>query len=163
MAQRAMMGRKTFTRRFQQLAGTSFLSWLLTGRLALGQRLLESTDAPIDVVADKAGFGSSESLRLHFRRHFGFSPTEWTRQFRGWSPIRRNQPFKSQPSADVEAAESGRALPFRVGIGKSTLSDSSFQASAFGKRLEPRSRPGAAVRLFRRPANPNAASLKNLP
>ncbi|MFZ6726946.1 GlxA family transcriptional regulator [Undibacterium sp. MH2W] len=82
MASRALMSRRTFTRQFKQLTGTSFLTWLQNARLAFAQRLLETTDVPIEVIADKAGFGSVESLRLHFKRHMSISPSEWRRQFR---------------------------------------------------------------------------------
>jgi len=82
MASRANMSRRTFTRQFKQLTGTTFLSWLQTERLIYVQRLLESTDASIEAVADRSGFGSPEALRMHFRRQLGLSPTEWRKQFR---------------------------------------------------------------------------------
>lgn len=75
MAGRAMMSRGAFTRQFKQLPGTNFLSWLHAERVVYAQRLLESTDASIDTVADKTGFGSAESLRVHFRRQVGIAPT----------------------------------------------------------------------------------------
>lgn len=82
MAERARMSRRSFTRQFKQLTGTSFLPWLLAERLAYVQRLLEATDAPVERVAERVGFGSPESLRLHFRRQFGISPTQWRKLFR---------------------------------------------------------------------------------
>jgi len=82
LAERALMSRRTFTRQFKQLTGMGFVSWLLAERLAYAQRLLESTSGSIDVVAERTGFGSPESLRLHFRRQFGIAPTEWRKQFR---------------------------------------------------------------------------------
>ncbi len=39
---------------------------LLGERLARAQQLLESTDQPIDAIAQRAGFGSAASLRQHF-------------------------------------------------------------------------------------------------
>jgi transcriptional regulator GlxA family with amidase domain len=83
MAARAILSRRTFTRQFKQLTGASFTVWLQLERLAYAQRLLESSAASMDVVATKAGFGSPESLRLHFRRQFGIAPTDWRKQFRG--------------------------------------------------------------------------------
>lgn len=82
MAARAQMSRRSFTRQFKQLTGTSFLPWLLAARLAYVQRLLEATDASVERVAEKAGFGSPEALRWHFRRQFGVSPTQWRKLFR---------------------------------------------------------------------------------
>jgi transcriptional regulator GlxA family with amidase domain len=79
----ALMSRRTFTRQFRQLTGTTFSDWLLHERLALSQKLLESSDHSVDAVAALAGFGSPESLRLNFRRTFGVSPSAWRQTFRG--------------------------------------------------------------------------------
>ena len=83
LAERALMSRRTFTRQFKLLTGMGFVSWVLVERLAYAQRLLESTSGSIEVVAERTGFGSPESLRLHFRRQFGIAPSEWRKQFRG--------------------------------------------------------------------------------
>ncbi|MHB1587825.1 MAG: helix-turn-helix domain-containing protein, partial [Acidiferrobacteraceae bacterium] len=52
-------------------------------RLALAQRLLETTDQSIDRIASAAGFGSSVSLRQHFAAAFRVSPSVYRRTFRG--------------------------------------------------------------------------------
>jgi transcriptional regulator GlxA family with amidase domain len=83
LANDAKMSRRTFTRHFKALTGTSVQTWLLAERLALSQRLLERTDQSVENVSDMAGFGSVVSLRLHFRRAFGVSPTTWRRNFGG--------------------------------------------------------------------------------
>lgn len=83
LAERAMMSRRTFTRRFHQLTGSTVGEWLQGERLALAQRLLESTQHPVETVASLSGFGSPVSLRLHFRSAFGVSPSAWRRAFRG--------------------------------------------------------------------------------
>ena len=77
LAERAMMSRRTFTRRFHQLTGSTVGEWLQGERLALAQRLLESTGNSVETIAGLAGFGSSVSLRLHFRNAFGLSPSTW--------------------------------------------------------------------------------------
>ena len=74
LAQRALLSRRTFTRRFRSLTGTTVIRWLLTQRLALAQRLLEGTGLSIDEVAAAAGFGSAVSMRQHFRVGFNTSP-----------------------------------------------------------------------------------------
>jgi transcriptional regulator GlxA family with amidase domain len=61
----------------------TFGQWLLHERLALTQRLLETSDHSIEAVSALAGFGSPESLRLHFRRAFAVSPTAWRQTFKG--------------------------------------------------------------------------------
>jgi transcriptional regulator GlxA family with amidase domain len=83
LAERALMSRRTFTRRFKQLTGTTVGKWLLSQRLALAQRLLESTDQSVDLIASGAGFGSAVSLRQHFATAFRTSPSHYRREFRG--------------------------------------------------------------------------------
>jgi transcriptional regulator GlxA family with amidase domain len=83
LAGQALMSRRTFTRQFRLLTGMTVGSWLLQERLTMTQRLLESSDQPVEVIAMLAGFGSAESLRLHFRRTFGVSPQAWRQTFRG--------------------------------------------------------------------------------
>lgn len=79
----ACMSRRHFTRLFRIITGTTVHQWLLTERLQRAQNLLERTDQSIEAVAGLAGFGSAESLRLHFRRSFKTSPQQWRRAFQG--------------------------------------------------------------------------------
>ncbi len=81
LAREARMSRRSFTRHFRALTGTSAANWLLKERLHYSQRLLESSDSSVDAVADAAGFGSVASFRRHFREAFGFTPTVWREQF----------------------------------------------------------------------------------
>jgi len=82
LAQRALMSRRTFTRRFRRLTGTTVGQWLLAQRLILAQRLLETTDQPIERIAAASGFGSAVSLRQHFGEAFKVSPSSHRREFR---------------------------------------------------------------------------------
>jgi transcriptional regulator GlxA family with amidase domain len=86
LAARAAMSRRNFTRHFRQTTGTSFKQWLLNQRLAHAQRMLESSDASIELVAQQAGFGTGLSLRQHFRTALDISPSVYRRQFRAHSP-----------------------------------------------------------------------------
>ena len=83
LAGRALMSRRTFTRQFRQLMGMTAVEWLHAERLALSQRLLESSDHSVEAISALVGFGSPESLRLHFRRAFGVSPMAWRASFKG--------------------------------------------------------------------------------
>lgn len=83
LAQRALMSRRTFTRHFRQLTGSTVGAWLLGQRLALSQRLLEGTEHDIAQIADLTGFASPVTLRHHFRKAFGVSPSAWRDTFNG--------------------------------------------------------------------------------
>ncbi|WP_068825710.1 GlxA family transcriptional regulator [Pseudomonas sp. BMS12] len=83
LAERVLMSRRTFTRHFRQLTGSTLGDWLLAERLALSQRLLEGTEQSVEAIAALAGFGSPVSLRHHFGRAFGVSPSAWRHSFRG--------------------------------------------------------------------------------
>jgi transcriptional regulator GlxA family with amidase domain len=83
LAQRVLMSRRTFTRHFRQITGSTVGEWLAAERLALTQRLLETTDQPVERIAALVGFGSPESLRHHFRAAFGVSPSAWRKTFSG--------------------------------------------------------------------------------
>lgn len=83
LAAKSLMSRRTFTRRFRLLTGTTVGNWLLSERLGLSQRLLETTDMSIERIAGLAGFGSPVSLRHHFGKAFAVSPTVWRKTFQG--------------------------------------------------------------------------------
>jgi transcriptional regulator GlxA family with amidase domain len=82
LAAKAFMSRRTFTRRFRQATGTTVGAWLLNQRLALAQRLLETTGLPIDLVAEQAGFGAVVSLRKQFTKVLHTSPGRYRKEFR---------------------------------------------------------------------------------
>jgi transcriptional regulator GlxA family with amidase domain len=83
LARRALLSRRTFTRHFRQVTGTTVGQWLLNQRLALAQRQLESTSRSVEQIAVDAGFGSAVSLRQHFAASLKTSPSTYRREFRG--------------------------------------------------------------------------------
>lgn len=83
LAERALMSRRSFTRRFNQTTGSCFSDWLVNQRLALAQRFLEKTDQPIELIAEKAGFSSPLMLRRHFKKNLNTSPLQYRKTFRG--------------------------------------------------------------------------------
>jgi len=82
LAERALMSRRTFTRRFRESTGTTVGRWLANQRLALAQRLLETSERSIEEVAGAAGFGSAISLRQHFAAALRTSPSAYRKGFR---------------------------------------------------------------------------------
>jgi transcriptional regulator GlxA family with amidase domain len=82
LAERALMTRRTFTRRFRLAMGMPVGAWLLSQRLGLAQQLLETTDNSVDLIAEMSGFGSTASLRQHFNATLKISPSNYRREFR---------------------------------------------------------------------------------
>jgi transcriptional regulator GlxA family with amidase domain len=81
LAAHAAMSVRTFTRRFRAEVGLSPTRWLIDQRVTLARRLLETTDLPVDQVAQQAGLGTAASLRLHMAANVGISPTAYRRTF----------------------------------------------------------------------------------
>jgi transcriptional regulator GlxA family with amidase domain len=82
LARRAGTSPRTFARRFRATTGTTPHQWILSQRILLAQRLLETTDDPIELVAQRCGFGSAAGLRQHFSRAMSASPQSYRRTFR---------------------------------------------------------------------------------
>jgi len=82
LAARAGMSRRTFTRRFRQAVGTTVGAWLLDQRLALAQRLLETTGLNVDLIAQQVGFGSEVALRKQFNKRLQTTPSRYRKEFR---------------------------------------------------------------------------------
>jgi transcriptional regulator GlxA family with amidase domain len=76
------MSVRTFTRRFRAETGMSPTQWILEQRITRARELLEKTDLPVDDVAEAAGFGTATSLRQHFARTVGVSPSAYRATFR---------------------------------------------------------------------------------
>jgi transcriptional regulator GlxA family with amidase domain len=82
LAARAAMSPRTFARRFLASTGTTPLSWIVRERIRLAQRLLETSDLPVDVLARESGFGGPDNLRKHFGRALRTTPQAYRRAFR---------------------------------------------------------------------------------
>lgn len=120
MAAAAAMSRRSFTRHFRQVTGTTPKQWLLAERLALAQRLLETTAEPVERIAQRAGFASATVLRQQMRAACGLSPSAWRQGFATRSPDgTAARPTAVRPmrgaAAPVENRrhEHGTALPGR--------------------------------------------------
>jgi transcriptional regulator GlxA family with amidase domain len=82
MARHAGMSVRTFSRRFRDEAGMTPGQWLARQRVDLARRLLETTDLPVDRIAERAGFGTSASLRQHLVASIGVPPSAYRHTFR---------------------------------------------------------------------------------
>ncbi|MFF5762901.1 GlxA family transcriptional regulator [Streptomyces tanashiensis] len=82
LAGKEAMSVRTFTRRFRDEVGISPGQWLTQQRVERARYLLESTGLPVDRVAQDAGFGTAQSLRVHLMTAIGVTPTSYRRTFR---------------------------------------------------------------------------------
>ncbi len=82
LAAQAAMSPRTFARRFQAATGTTPHRWLQAQRVKLAQRLLETSDLPVEVVASKSGFSTAGNLRKHFGRMVHTSPQAYRQAFK---------------------------------------------------------------------------------
>ncbi|GHF87027.1 transcriptional regulator GlxA family with amidase domain [Amycolatopsis bartoniae] len=83
IAARADMSARTLNRRFREQTGTTPLQWLHLARIRRAQHLLETTDHPVERIADEVGFGSPTAFRDRFKRVVGTSPRGYRTAFRG--------------------------------------------------------------------------------
>jgi len=82
LAEQAALSPRTLQRQFLEATGLSPIDWLIRERVAYARELLETTDRPLQWVAEQAGFGSQESFRRHFRGMVDASPIEYRNQHR---------------------------------------------------------------------------------
>ena len=82
LAHRAAMSPRTFARRFRAVTGATPHRWVLRQRVMLAQRLLETTDLPVDLVAEQCGLGTATNLRMRLQEAIATTPTAYRRTFR---------------------------------------------------------------------------------
>jgi len=81
MAETAGTSPRTLQRRFQKVTGKSPHGWLTGERVELAKDLLETTNMNISKVSEITGLKTPETLRHHFRRLTGVSPTQYRAKF----------------------------------------------------------------------------------
>jgi transcriptional regulator GlxA family with amidase domain len=82
MAARAGMSERHFARSFRAEIGVTPARYVERARVEAARRLLEETDQPVEAVARRCGFGTTETLRRTFVRSLHLSPAEYRRRFR---------------------------------------------------------------------------------
>ena len=81
MAKEAGMSERTFIRRFQAATGMAPARWLAHRRVRRACELLESSRVSTEEIAAQCGYQSASTLRHHFRRQMGVSPSAWRDRF----------------------------------------------------------------------------------
>lgn len=72
------MSVRTFQRRFEAVTGLAPSAWIAQERLRAACLILERDDeAPLEDIAEQCGFGSLATMRHHFRKKIGMSPSEY--------------------------------------------------------------------------------------
>jgi AraC family transcriptional activator FtrA len=82
LSRRAGMSPRTLLRRFKEATGLAPNEWLVRERVAAAREMLESGRVTLGRVAERAGFGSQESFRRHFRLQVGVAPAAYHKRFR---------------------------------------------------------------------------------
>lgn len=82
------LGERTFTRRFRAATGYSPVEYVQTLRVEEAKQLLETTDAPTDVVADRVGYRDPAFFRRLFKRKTGVTPARYRQRFQAIGRIR---------------------------------------------------------------------------
>ena len=72
---------RTFARRFTEQVGRSPYRWLVGQRVSRARDLLETTEVSVDEVAMASGFVTAATLRHHFGRELGTTPSAYRRSF----------------------------------------------------------------------------------
>jgi AraC family transcriptional activator FtrA len=81
LASQVAMSERTFLRRFRAATGVTPADWLIRARIDRVRELLEATKLSIDAIATRTGLGTATTLRYHFRRRLGLSPSVYRQRF----------------------------------------------------------------------------------
>jgi len=104
LARAATLSPRTLVRRFRSELGSTPHRWLVHQRVLAAQRRLESSGASVEEVAESVGFGTAQTLRLHFRRVLRTSPNAYRRRFAvGRKGRRRRVAVRRETSRDLRA------------------------------------------------------------
>jgi transcriptional regulator GlxA family with amidase domain len=82
LSERAGFSERHLTRLFARELGTTPARYVEEVRIEAARSLLESADAPLDVIARRSGMRSAETLRRMFLRQFGVTPHAYRQRFR---------------------------------------------------------------------------------
>ncbi len=86
LAARSVMSERSFTRRFTREVGRTAARHVLDLRLEHARRFLEETSWPLDVIADRCGFRTADTLHRMFRRELGLTPAAYRARYASRTP-----------------------------------------------------------------------------
>jgi transcriptional regulator GlxA family with amidase domain len=82
LAERIAMSPRNFARVFAREVGATPARWVEQVRIEAARRRLEESDAGVDEIAARCGFGSTETMRRAFLRAIRVSPADYRSRFR---------------------------------------------------------------------------------
>jgi len=108
LARTAGLSRAMFAKRFRTTVGQTPLGYLTWWRMTTAARLLRESDAPLQTIADRCGYGSEFAFAKAFRREFGIAPGRYRRA--GSAGLRLQGGAEEQPAVDdvLRARAEGR-------------------------------------------------------
>lgn len=74
------LSERHFFRRYEQVTGTSPINWLLHKRISLARARLSESRNSIKQIADQVGYSDVFFFCRDFKRHRGFSQSEYRRE-----------------------------------------------------------------------------------
>jgi transcriptional regulator GlxA family with amidase domain len=104
LSERAGFSERHLTRVFARELGTTPARYVELVRVEAARALLETSDAPLDVIARRSGLHSAETLRRRFRRAVGMTPHSYRQRFRATD--------REPPDAAADVLRSVRQLAF---------------------------------------------------
>lgn len=81
MVQMSGLAERSFKRRFQRATGMPPLEYVHTLRIEESKHLLETTDAPVEAIANEVGYADASFFGRLFRRKVAMTPAQYRRRF----------------------------------------------------------------------------------
>lgn len=75
------INRTTLNRQFRDATGESVITYLINLRIKIATLMLKDTKITIGEIVDKVGFGGSAHFNKSFKKHTGYSPSEYRKKF----------------------------------------------------------------------------------
>lgn len=83
MVELSGLSERTFKRRFRKATGMTPIEYVLTLRLEEAKQMLESTDEPVEGIAEAVGYQDPAFFSRKFGARVGLTPLQYRRRFRG--------------------------------------------------------------------------------
>lgn len=82
LARQAHLSPRHLARRFTTETGQTPLQWILHQRILAARHLLETSNLPVEVIAQRTGLGTASTLRRHLHRQIAVTPTTYRNTFK---------------------------------------------------------------------------------